>query len=179
QGARDNWIRTGISWATTDNLQYDEAHDLEQLAVLARFARAFPSGTPRDVVDLSRIGPALPTLLHEAREAGIPLIGGERISSVEVSEEPIEAVLDVIEGADGSQLRLGVWHEDRFVRGEELHLLGRQPHTVGVVTDVRARSTAAHPKVRLLLAPLHHRLPDALLDLHERGGTLDVPRSDR
>ncbi|MFS3127471.1 SNF2-related protein [Nocardioides sp. Bht2] len=178
QGARDNWIKTGITWATAEAPQYDDAHDPEQLAVLNRIVRAVPGAAPRDVVDLTLIGPQLPELLVQAQAAGIPLLGGERISSV-ATADPLDAVLDVVSSPDGAQLRLGVWHEDQFLTGNSLLLLGRQPHSVALVAPTREGSTARHPKLRLVLAPLRHHLPEALLRVHQRGGAVEVPAADR
>ncbi len=179
QGARNNWIKTGITWAVVEAAQYDEVHDLDQLAVLSRFLRAVPGGVPRDVLDLTTIGPQLPALLLEAQEAGIPLLGGERLSSVEVAADPVEAVLDVVAASDGTDLRLGVWFDDEFRTRDDLLLLGRQPHTAALIAPTRSNSTALHPKLRLVLAPLQRRLPESLLRLHQRGDTIAVPTADR
>jgi len=178
QGARNNWIKTGISWAHAAAPQYDDVHDLDQLAVLNRFVQAVPGAAPRDVLDLTEIGPQLPALLQQAQEAGIALIGGERISSVEIAD-PVEAVLDVVEHRDGASLRLGVWHGEAFVSGEGLLLLGRRPHSVALVSPTRPGSTALHPRLHLVLAPLQQRLPEALLQVHRSGGSLEVPAGDR
>ena len=179
EGARDNWIKTGISWATAEAWQFDQEHDAEQLAVLARFARAFPHGVPRDMVDLSAIGAQFFDVIVEAQDAGIALVGGERISSVEIATDPVEVGLDVVESADGARMQVGVWHEDTFVTGSDLHLLGRHPHSVGLVRSVRVNTTAAHPRVRLLLARLGARVGEQVAHLHRQGGYLDVPQHDR
>lgn len=178
QGARDNWIKTGITWAHAESPQYDDTHDLDQLAVLHRFVRAVPGAAPRDVLDLTTIGPQLPELLHEAQEAGIPLIGGERVSAVHVAD-PVVAALDVRTDDGGARLDLGVWHDGRLFSGGDLLLLGREPHTVALVSPARANSTAAHPKVHLVLAPLQQRLPEVVAQLHQRGHGLTVPAADR
>lgn len=178
QGARDNWIKTGITWANAEAPQYDDVHDPDQLAVLSRIVRAIPGAAPRDVIDLTLIGPQLPELLVQAQEAGIPLLGGERISTVTLAE-PLDAGVDVHAHEDGARLSIGVWHDERFVSGDDLLLLGRQPHSVALLAPTREGSTARHPKLRLVLAPLRRHLPEALLQIHQRGGVLEVPATDR
>ena len=182
QGARDNWIKTGISWAVVENHAHDDVHDPEQLAVLSRFLRAVPGNFTRDVLDLTAIGPQLPELLREALDAGIPLLGGERVSQVRLAD-PVEAVLDVhgqeADAAGGAQLRVGVWDDGRLYVGDDLLLLGRQPHTVALIAPARSNTTAAHPRVHLTLAPLVHPLPEVLAQLHRRGEALTVPAADR
>ncbi|MFC6154985.1 DEAD/DEAH box helicase [Nocardioides yefusunii] len=187
QGARDNWIKTGISWATAENHAVDEAHDLDQLAVLSRFVRAVTGVVNKDVIDLTTIGPALPDLLAQAVEAGIALVGGERISQVRLAD-PVEAVVDIGEAdSDGdaknakgaTQLRVGVWNESHLHVDDELLLLGKVPHTAALVTPVRANTTAEHPKVHLTLAPLARRLPEALVQVHQRGEILAIPAEDK
>src|SRR5690606_3534882 len=79
----------------------------------------------------------------------------------------------------GARLQVGIHHEDHFVTGDELLLLGRQPHVAAMVSPSRPGSTAQHPKLRLVLAPLQRRLPEAVARLRERGGVLDVPAADR
>lgn len=177
QGARDNWIKTGISWAHAESPQFDETHDLDQLAVLHRIVRAVPGAVPRDVLDLTTVGPQLPGLLAEAQEAGIALVGGERVSVVEIAD-PVEAVVDVTDESGDAHLRVGVWHEERFVTGDELLLLGKEPHTVAMLAASRVHSTARYPRLRLVLAPLRRRLPEAVVRLHQRGA-LEVPAGDR
>src|SRR5690606_1598807 len=63
--------------------------------------------------------------------------------------------------------------------GDDLLLLGRQPHTAALIAPTRNNSTALYPKLRLVLAPLQRRLPESLLRLHERGDAIAVPTSDR
>ncbi|MBE7324105.1 DEAD/DEAH box helicase [Nocardioides sp. Y6] len=178
EGARDNWIKTGITWASAETPHHDEAHDLEQLAVLHRIVRALPGSAPRDVIDLTTIGPQWWSLLLEAQEAGIELLGGERVSSVELGES-VEAVVDVVDTADGTRLRVGVEHEGRFVTGDDLLLLGRQPHSAAILSPTRPHSGARYPKLRLVLAPLRRRLPESVVRLRERRGVLEVPAADR
>ncbi len=178
QGARDNWIKTGITWAHAGSPQFDETHDRDQLEVLHRIVRAAPGAPPRDVLDLTTVGAQLPDLLREASDAGIPLIGGERVSTVELVD-PVEAAIDVVEVDGDVRLRVGVWHEERFATGEELMLLGRQPHTAALVMPVRSHSRALHPRLRLVLAPLDRLLPEGVGQWHRRGGLVEVPAAGR
>ncbi len=179
RGARENWIKTGITWATAQTPQFDTEHDPDQLEVLAGFVRAFGHTVPRDMADLTGIGPQLTGLLAAARDVGLEFVGGERISSVEVADDPVEIAVDVVDTGQGSQVRVGVWHGGEFTTGEDLHLLGRVPHSVGLVHPVKANTTAAYPKVRLLVAPIAGGVPAHLVDIHRRSGVLQIPSEDR
>ncbi len=178
RGARDNWIKTGVSWRQLDRPEAEVSHDPAQVAVLRRIARAAGS-SPADTIPLARVAPGFLGLLEEAREAGVALVGGERISSVTTTEDAPEVLLDVTATPDGSEVRLGVALDGDLLSGDEVHLLGARPHTVGLVRPVRVGTTAAHPKVSLLLAPLAVTVPPALAELHRRDGTIAVPRADR
>ena len=64
-GARNNWVKTGISWRNATQPHLDVTHDPDQLAVLAQVARSFGGAPGRDVLPLEQVGPNLLDLLDE------------------------------------------------------------------------------------------------------------------
>ncbi|WP_235735845.1 DEAD/DEAH box helicase [Nocardioides alcanivorans] len=179
EGARGNWIKTGISWTQAAAAHHDTEHDTEQMQVLASFSRALRGTTAGDVVALHAFGPQLHHLLLDADAAGIPLVCGPSVSTVEVLSEALDLAVDATRGDTSGLLRLGVWHEEQFHTGDRMHLLGRPPHSVALL---RADETTTRPfggaKTAVRLAPLRRRAPESLLSLHEQGGEIEVPAGD-
>jgi len=133
----------------------------------------------RDALALAGFGPQLHHLLEEAQKAGIPLLAGPSVATLEVLDEPLELVVDVTQDATGGRVRVGVWHSDELYTGEELQLLGRPAHGAALLRTAPGEpSPWSTPQTRVRLARLRHAAPTALLDLHERGGEVEVPAGD-
>ncbi|KQZ67090.1 DEAD/DEAH box helicase [Nocardioides sp. Root151] len=190
KGARTKFIKTGIGWPQLHYAHLRDEFDPEQVAVLSSLAAAI-GPVSGDSAHLRDVGPQLWALLRRAIEVGVPFIPHGRLSSIELLDEPLDLTADVtgdltgdlagdLTGAEqGSRLTLGVWHGDRLVTGDSVHLIGRHPHGLALTVPTQPNSTAQVPMQRLLLAPLARRIPDALQRLHERGGLLNVPAKER
>ncbi|KRF17027.1 hypothetical protein ASG90_06745 [Nocardioides sp. Soil797] len=179
KGARTKFIKTGISWSQLHYAHLRDEFDPEQLAVLSALATAVGPTSMRDSVDLGDAGAQLWPLLRRAVEVGIPFIPHGRLSSVELLEQPLDVAVDVVESEQGSRLQVGAWHGDRHFSGESVRLIGREPHGLALLVPTQPNSTAQVPMQRLLLAPLARRLPDALRRIQARGGSLEVPATER
>ncbi|WP_067434930.1 DEAD/DEAH box helicase [Nocardioides jensenii] len=175
QGARRNWIKTGIDWQQLHYAHLRSELDPEQVAVLSALATAFGPNGVRDGASLRSVGPQLWPLLRRAIEVDLPFVPHGRLSSIEVLDEPLDLTADLVETEQGSRLALGVWLGDQHLSGESVQFVGRQPHGVSLTVPTQPNSTAQVPMQRLLLAPLARRVPEALRRLQEKGGLIDVP----
>ena len=85
RGARDNWVRTGISWTDVPYLDRRGAHPPAQVARAQRPAVAGTgprcgrsTSAPTAHLSLGSFGPDEVSLLRRAVAAGIPLLAGRR-----------------------------------------------------------------------------------------------------
>ncbi|WP_211489901.1 SWIM zinc finger family protein, partial [Georgenia thermotolerans] len=96
-GRRDNWVRTGISWADlryayTDRLVRAHREALQELFLAHRTGTAYTYG---DVpVFLDEFGPALWPLLRRVADAGVALVPARGAGPVRLAGEPARAVVD-------------------------------------------------------------------------------------
>lgn len=164
RGARDKWVRSGISWTEVPYLDR-RGHPPAQVAVLNDLLSAHRAATRlmyfgADAhLTLGSFGPDEMRLLRRAGEAGMPIVAGPGLSSVEVAD-PVTLQLDVNAGAgQAAQLRLGVSHDGEWYASDELDVLGEGGHAVALwladghkwaVTLVQLTSPAG-PELRRLL----------------------------
>ena len=165
RGAKDNWVRTGISWAKVPYL--DRAgHPAAQVAVLNDLLSAHRAATRQmyfgadQLIPLGSFGPDEVALLRRAVEAGMPLVAGTGLSRVAVAGA-VTLRVDVLAGPDRSaRLRLGVRHEGEWYAAGDLDVLGELGHGVALweadggdwAVTLASLSTPAGPEVRRLLA---------------------------
>ncbi|WP_226909550.1 DEAD/DEAH box helicase [Georgenia ruanii] len=175
-GRRDNWVRTGISWADlryayTDRLVRAHREALQELFLAHRTGAGYTYG---DVpVFLDEFGPALWPLLRRVVDAGVAFVPARGTGPVQLAAEPARAVVDLARTGEGdlevtAALRLPAGHDG----GRLLGLLGRPGHGVAVEVPAPGSGPAG-----LLLAPLAEPLTKRAGALVDAGRVL-VPAAD-
>jgi superfamily II DNA or RNA helicase len=177
RGARDNWVRTGISWTDVPYLDR-RGHPEAQVAVLNDLLSAHRAATRQMYfgadahLPLGSFGPDEVRLLQRATDAGMPLVPGTGLEGVRVVD-PVTLQLDVNAAPDrDAQLRLGVSLSEEWYSAEDLDVLGEGGHAAalwvaedrGWLVTLAALTSPVGPEVRRLLV---------------LGDSLVVPSSDR
>ena len=179
RGARDNWVRTGISWTDVPYLDRRGPHPPAQVAALNDLLSGHRTAMRQlyfgadGHVSMGSFGPDEIPLLHRAVAAGIPLLAGTGLSRVTVAPEPVTIRLDV-NAAPGhdAQLRLGVALDGDWYDAAELDVLGEGGHAVALwVADAESWSVT--------LAALTARPGPEVRRLLKRGDSVLVPEEDR
>jgi superfamily II DNA or RNA helicase len=177
RGARDNWVRTGISWTDVPYLDR-RGHLPAQVAVLNDLLSAHRAATRvmyfgADAhLPLGSFGADEIRLLHRARDAGMPLVAGPGLSSVEVVD-PVTLQLDVNAGdGEDAQLRLGVTLDGEWYAADDLDVLGEGGHAVALWQADRDRWTVT-------LAQLTSPAGPEVRRLLKLGDSVVVPAADR
>jgi hypothetical protein len=137
QGANGGWVRTGVSWQDSDQLErrgYDPgpAHVLAELEAAHRAATRQPYSGADTHLSLSGFGPALWPALARAAEVGLPLVPGEGLSAVEVADEPAELSVDVSRGETAAHVMAGARLGDAWYAAPDLDVLGETGHGVAL-----------------------------------------------
>ena len=129
RGARDNWVRTGISWTDVPALDR-RGHPADQVTVLNDLLSAHRAATRQMYfgsdahLSLGTFGPDEALLLRRAVDAGMPLVAGAGLAHVEVAD-PVTLRLDVNAAPDqDARLRLGVRLEEEWYGASDLDVLG-------------------------------------------------------
>ncbi|MDQ3307804.1 MAG: SNF2-related protein, partial [Actinomycetota bacterium] len=181
RGARDNWVRSGISWQQIPHITSRSRYRPEQLAVLSEMLAAYRAASRQlyfgseTHLSLSSFGAALWRVLERCSEVGIALVPGAGIASVGVHQHPVTLQLDVNAApASGATLRVGVSVEEEWYGAEELDVLGESGHGVALWLPGIEASTEA-----LILAPLSHPVGPVVRRLLSAGEQLVVPAGDR
>ena len=177
RGARDNWVRTGVSWTDVPYLDR-RGHPGAQVAVLNDLLSAHRAATRQMYfgadahISLGSFGPDEVPLLRRALDAGIPLVPGAGLSDVRV-EDPVTLQLDVNAAPDGdAQLQLGVRLGEEWFGAGELEVLGEAGHAVSLWTADGERWSVA-------LAALAAPVGPEVRQLLRRGDSVVVPAADR
>ena len=178
RGARDNWVRTGVSWQQVPYLGPRRGHPAEQVAVLNDLLNAYRTATRQTFVGseshlpLGSFGTDELGLLQRAVDAGMPLVPGTGLSSVSLAE-PVTVRLDV-NAAPGSDahLRLGVQLAGEWYSAADLDVLGDAGRGV-------ALWLAAEDRWSLTLAPLTSQVGPEVRLLLKQGDSVVVPAADR
>jgi superfamily II DNA or RNA helicase len=139
RGARDNWVRTGVSWTDVPHLDRRPGVDPAQAAVMAELLSAYRAANRQlyygaeSHLLLSTYGPGLWTLLEEVERSGVALVPGGQLTGVHVSADPVTLRFDV-NGADrhSAQLGVGVEHVGEWYAGNTLEVLGSTGHGVAL-----------------------------------------------
>ncbi len=141
RGARDNWVRSGVSW---QDLQHADprrrGHPPEQVAVLAEIFAAYRAaqrnlyfGGGESHLVLSSFGGSLWSLLERCVQAGVELVPGAGLESVSLQPEPVSIQLDVNAAPDrDAHLRLGVRTAEAWYGAEAVDVLGENGHGVAL-----------------------------------------------
>ncbi len=169
RGARDRWVRTGVSW---QDLQHagprSRTFRPDHLALLAEMVVAYRAaqrnlyfGGAEPHLVLGSFGDALWGLLDRCVRAGVELVPGTGLASVRLHSSPVSVQVDVQSAADSdAHLRLGVRRDRDWYGAREIDVLGDAGHGVALwrETDPDGRAltlaplaTPAGPEVRRLL----------------------------
>ena len=177
RGARDNWVRTGISWTDVPALDR-RGHPADQVTVLNDLLSAHRAATRQMYfgsdahLSLGTFGPDEALLLRRAVDAGMPLVAGPGLAHVEVAD-PVTLRLDVNAAPEqDARLRLGVRLEEEWYGASDLDVLGEGGHAVALwlaegdawAVTLAGLTAPVGPEVRRLL---------------KRGDSVVVPAADR
>jgi superfamily II DNA or RNA helicase len=182
RGARDNWVKSGVSWQNVPHLPVQRRHPPEQAVALAELLASYRVSQHQGYygseshLPLGGFGPSLWRLLERAAEAGIAFVPGSGIAQVTV-RDAVSLEVDV-NAASGSELRLrlGVRTDEEWYGAGDLDLLGDNGH--GVALWSPARSTGAGTALDLVLAPLTRPVGPHLRRMLAAGAELPVPASE-
>ncbi|HET6699214.1 MAG TPA: DEAD/DEAH box helicase [Nocardioidaceae bacterium] len=182
RGARDNWVRTGISWQQVPYAAHysrTPQHPPRQLEVLAELLTAFRSASgggyfgSETHLPLGAFGSGLWPLLRRVQETGMPLLADKGLGGLAVSAEPVTVQLDVNASAEGdAHLRLGVPYDDQWFGPGEMELLGTSGHGVALWLEGKRGW-------EVTLAPLTAPVAGQVRRLLLRPELLVVPPEDR
>ena len=181
RGARDNWIRSGVSWQDVPHLETRRVFDQTQVVVLNEILVAYRAASHQTYfgsenhLPLDSFNSSLWNLLERAAQAGLPLVPGAGIANVEVRQEPVTLQLDVNAApARDAHLRLGVSVDDEWYGADDLDVLGKSGHGVVLWLPGTEPQTWA-----LTLAPLARPAGPEVRRLLNAGDQLVVPADDR
>ena len=181
RGARDNWIRSGVSWRDVAHLGTRRSYDPRQVAVLNEMLVAYRAASRQTYfgsethLPLGSFGGSLWNLLASAAEAGVELVPGAALTSLEVSPEPVTLQLDVNAAPErDAHLRLGVTLAEEWYAADDLDVLGESGHGVALWVPGDRPQTWG-----LTLAPLVRPVGPEVRRLLAAGDSLVVPAGDR
>jgi len=181
QGARDNWIKSGVSWRGLPYLHHQGRYVLAHVDALTELAAAASSYYYSDELrDLSDFGPALWPVLRRAQEAGVVFVPGPGVAEVELLEEPAAVTLDALRRPEGIELRPVARCGERTWPADQLVVVGKG-HGLAVLEPAASGSEARRSRTadyRLVLGPLERPLPDAVARLLGRDHPIGVPEED-
>jgi SNF2 family DNA or RNA helicase len=177
RGARDNWVRTGISWTDVPYLDRG-GHPPEQVAALNDLLSAHRAASRQmyfgadNHLTLGGFGPDEVGLLQRAVDAGVTLVAGTGLSRLGLAG-PVELRLDV-NGPPGEDavVGVGVSLDDEWYSPAELDVLGEGGHAV-------ALWLADGDSWAVTLAPLASPPGPGLRGLLRRADPVRVPAQDR
>jgi superfamily II DNA or RNA helicase len=139
RGARDNWIKSGVSFQDLTRMRGEAAFDPDQLALLNELAAVHQAASrygyyhgSEPHLTLATFGPALWATLGRVKEAGIPLVPGPGLTGVHLLPEPVRVELDVNATDEHAHLRLGVQAEQEWYAADAVDLLGDPGHGVAL-----------------------------------------------
>jgi superfamily II DNA or RNA helicase len=204
-GARDNWVRTHVSWLDLPGLRArgfraDHVALLEELQAGYRAASRSGYYGAEDHLPLASFGASLWGQLARADELGIALVAGPGLSAVAVADSAARLEVDAnTDGVGAVHLEIGAHHETEWYTSADLELLGSTGHGVALWQDGDALpavilaplATTVGPQIRRLVAsresivvPAGSRdelLGDYLprlsrhLDVASSDGSVDIP----
>ncbi|MBA2465925.1 MAG: SWIM zinc finger family protein, partial [Nocardioidaceae bacterium] len=184
RGARDNWVKSGVSWQDVPYLATRRGSAPAQASVLGEMLAAYRAASRQTYfgseshLPLGAFGPSLWSLLTRAADVGLVLVPGHGIDSIHVEPSPVAVELDVNTSASAeAHLRLGVRLGEDWYGAAELDVLGdggEGGHGVALW------SPTDHPSAQALtLASLAGPVGPEVRRLLAVGESLVVPASDR
>ncbi len=183
RGARENWVKSGVSWSDVPYLPGRRGVDAGHASVLAELLAAYRAASRQTYfgseshLPLSAFGPSLWSLLARAHDVGLALVPGAGLSAVGLAEA-VTLELDVNTSAtQEAHLRLGVRHAGSWHAAENLDVLGEGPtggHGVSLWSPGEAPLAWA-----LTLAPLTRSVGVEIRRLLARAESVVVPAGDR
>ncbi len=182
RGARDNWIKSGVSWQDLPYLNVRRGQvDPGQVEVLTELLAAYRAAAratyygAESHLSLAAFGPSLWPLLDRVADAGIPLVPGAGIDDVLVRPGPVALTLDVNAAPErDAHLRLGVTVDGEWYGADAIDVLGNAGHGAALWSP----STRPGSWV-LTLARLDRPAGPELRRLLAAGDSLVVPAGDR
>ena len=183
RGARDNWVRSGVSW---NDLQHVGARNLrhppEQVAILSEMLASYRAaqrnlyfGGGDTHLTLGSFGGSLWSMLARCEEAGLELVPGAGLESVTVRHEPVSIQLDVNAAPlREAHLRLGVKVGEVWHGADAIDVLGEGGHGVALWAPGETDQTWA-----VTLAPLAKPAGPEVRRLLSMSEELVVPAEDR
>ncbi len=181
RGARDNWIKSGVSFQDLTRMRGEAAFDPDQLAVLNELAAIHQAASrygyyhgSEPHLTLATFGPALWATLGRVREAGIPLVPGPGLTGVHLLTEPVRVELDVNASEELAHLRLGVAAEGEWYAADAVDLLGDPAHGAALWSP-----SAGGASWVVTLAGLDRPLGPQLRRLFSQSDDLVVPSGAR
>jgi superfamily II DNA or RNA helicase len=183
RGARDNWVRSGISWTELSSGHAPRRpHPPEQVAVLGEMLAAHRAaqrnlyfGGADTHLSLGGFGASLWSLLDRCSRAGVELVPGSGLESVTVHPEPVAIEVDVNAAPRrDAHLRLGVRVGEQWHGPDLVDVLGEGGHGVALWEPGPGDATWA-----LTLAPLARPAGPEVRRLLTLSEELVVPFEDR
>lgn len=164
-GKRGTWIHRGVGWDDLPRAAYTQSHDPAQLAALSELATARRSPNYyRAETPIDDLGAGAWAMLDRAVGAGVELVGVGEIGVVRLVREPLQLRVELRAG----RVEVGVDHDGRWWSGDDVLVIGRQGHGVGLLDP----ATGA-----LHLGPLDRVVPEPLRRLLESAEPLQVPEA--
>ncbi len=180
RGARDNWVKSGVSWQEVPYLATRRTAAGEQAEVLAEMLASYRAASRQTYfgsethLTVAGFGPSLWSLLERARACGLVLVPGPGVDSVEVHPGPVALELDVNAPAGtDAHVRLGVRLDGEWYPSDDLDVLGESGHGVALWSP-----TDRPQEWALTLAPLVKPAGPEVRRLLAAGDTV-VPAADR
>ena len=179
RGARDNWVRSGVSWTDVPYLSR-RGFAPAQAAVFGEVLAAYQAAARQTYfgaenhLPLGSFGASLWPLLGRLRDAGVALVPGAGLQEVLVEPSPVALRVDVNASPEGAaHLRLGVWLEEEWFGADDLDVLGDAGHGVALWQAGRAGDWV------LTLAPLEKPAGPEVRRLLRAAESLVVPPEQR
>ncbi|MDX6326154.1 MAG: hypothetical protein QOK15_2508 [Nocardioidaceae bacterium] len=175
KGAREKWIRTGVSWTDVPSLGNRPEFRPAQARVLAELLSAYRTEGLHSYygseahLSLAEFGPSLWPLLAEADAVGLPLVPAAELQALRVAAEPVTLQIDLNSGDRDAQLQIGVQAEGEWFHGDSLELVGQAGHGVALWSP-------APGGWEVVLAPLTSPAGARIRRLLAGGQPLAVPR---
>ncbi len=181
RGARDNWIRSGVSWQDVPHLGTRRAFDQAQVTVLNEILAAYRAASRQTYfgsethLPLSSFNSSVWSLLDRATRAGLPLVPGAGLADVVISTAPVALQVDVNAAPErDTHLRVGVTVGEEWYSADDIDVLGDSGHGVALWLPGDRPQTWA-----LTLAPLVRPAGPEVRRLLAAGDALVVPADDR
>ncbi|GAA4112823.1 DEAD/DEAH box helicase [Nocardioides fonticola] len=169
-GARQPWVRTGLSWNDVPRAVRDGDYDARQLAALDALQRSLGAANhwynAATAPPLDDFGPQLVPLLRQARDAGVVLlpIG---LPPLEVLDGTARVAVDVVERGTGASVLVGIAHPAGFTDGEEVQVIGSPAHTALLPVGTHLALVELAPPIRGAALALLQRAEPILVPAEE------------